>query len=232
MLFLQRRYLFPLFSPPFNHFNIDFQAVLVSRVYDIVGLIRLRSLIADGVVDISNIADSNEIGAIVSAADALVADDEERKQTVINGLLSGTGDIAGSSCRFRALKCFVWSLPIDTPVTRISDIFQQYRNPPRSPTPVQDGYVEEAEEEEEEEAPIVEDSIVDTDLTVSVADDSTATLSSSLRFIQESEIETPTFDGVWVEKADATGHEEVPNGHVPEAPAEPLAPVVDVSIIS
>ena len=65
----------------------------------------MRSLVADRVVDISNIADSNEIGAIVSAADALVSEDEERKQTVINGLLSGTGDIAGSTCRFRALKC-------------------------------------------------------------------------------------------------------------------------------
>jgi hypothetical protein len=64
-------------------------------------------LIADGVVNISNIADSNEIAAIVSAADALVDEDEERKQTVINGFLSGTGDFAGSSCRFRALKCFV-----------------------------------------------------------------------------------------------------------------------------
>lgn len=115
------------------------------------------------------------------------------------------------------------------PDARISDIFQQYRNPPRSLTPVQDGYVEEAEEEEEEGASVVEDSIVDTDLTVSVADDPTATLSSSLRFIQESEIETtPTFDGVWVEKADAAGHEEVANGHLSEAPAETLAPVVDV----
>ena len=88
--------------------------------------------------------------------------------------------------------------------------------------------MEEAEEEEEEEAPIVEDSVVDTDLTISVADDPTATLSSSLRFIQESEIETPAFDGVWVEKADAAGHEEVANGHISEAPAETLAPVVDV----
>jgi hypothetical protein len=77
---------------------------LVSRINDIVGLIRLRSLIVDGVVNISNIADSNEIAAIISAADALVAEDEERKQAVINGLLSGTGDIAGSSCRFRILK--------------------------------------------------------------------------------------------------------------------------------
>jgi hypothetical protein len=87
------------------------------------------------------------------------------------------------------------------------------------------------EEEEEEEAPVVEDSTVDTDLTVSVAGDA-ATLSNSLRFIQESEIETPTFDGVWVEKADATGHEEVANGLVSDAPAESLTPVVDVSIIS
>lgn len=60
-------------------------------------------------------------------------------------------------------------------------------------------------------------------------DDPTATLSSSLRFIQESELEAPAFDdGVWVEKADAAGHEEVANGDVSEAPAETLAPVVDV----
>ena len=73
---------------------------------------------------------------------------------------------------------------------------------------------------------------METDLTVSIADDPTATLSSSLRFIQESEIETPAFDGVWVEKADAAGHEEVTNGHVSEAPADILAPVVDVQIFS
>jgi hypothetical protein len=67
----------------------------------------LRSLVVDGVVDISNIADGDEISAILSATGALVGEDEERKQTVINGLLFGTGDIPGSSCRFRALKCFV-----------------------------------------------------------------------------------------------------------------------------
>jgi len=158
-------------------------------------------LIVDGVVDISHIADSNETAAIISAADALVAEDEERKQAVINGFLSGTGDIAGSS------------------YTRISDIFQQYRNPPLNPIPVQDDYVEEAEGEEEE-ALVAADSTVDTDPSVSVAGDPT-----SLRFIQASEIETPTFDGVWVEKADATGHEEVVNGHASEAPLTPSAPV-------
>ena len=116
------------------------------------------------------------------------------------------------------------------PDARILDIFQQYRNPPRSPTPVQDGFVEEAEQDEQEEAPVVEDFTVDTDPTVSVADDP-ATLSSNLRFIQESEIETPTtFDAVWVEKADAAGHEEVANGDVSEAPAKTLAPVVDVQL--
>lgn len=67
----------------------------------------MRSLVIDGVVNISNIADSNEIAAIISAADALIAEDEERRQAVINGLLSGIGDIAGSSCRFIILKYFV-----------------------------------------------------------------------------------------------------------------------------
>ena len=58
-------------------------------------------------MNLANIADSNEIAAIISAADALIAEDEERKQVVLNGLLFGTGDIAGSPCRFRALKYFV-----------------------------------------------------------------------------------------------------------------------------
>jgi hypothetical protein len=49
-------------------------------------------------------------------------------------------------------------------------------------------------------------------------------LSNSLRFIQESEIETPSFDGVWVEKVDATDHEEVVNGHASEAPVTSSAP--------
>lgn len=114
--------------------------------------------------------------------------------------------------------------------TRISDIFQQYRNPPRVPTPVQDDEVEELEEEEEEEVPVAE-STVDPDIAVFVADEPIAPLSSSFRFIQESEIETPSSDAVWVEKTDATGHEEAINGHATEAPVTPPGPVTDVSII-
>jgi hypothetical protein len=108
------------------------------------------------------------------------------------------------------------------------DIFQQYRNPPRPSTPVQDEYVEEVEEE----VPVVADSTADTDPTVCIASDSATALANSLRFMQASEIETPTFDGVWVEKADATGHEEVVNGHASEAPVTSSAPVANVSIIS
>ena len=109
---------------------------------------------------------------------------------------------------------------------------QQYRNPPRAPTPVQNDDVEEVEEEEAEaEAPAVPESTTDTDASASVAGEPPAILSNSLRFIQESEIETPAFDGVWVEKADATGHEEAVNGHDPEVPVTSSAPIVDVSII-
>jgi hypothetical protein len=63
-------------------------------------------LVVEGLVNISNIADSNETAAIISAADALIAEDEERKQAVLNGLLSGSGDIVGLSCRFIILKYF------------------------------------------------------------------------------------------------------------------------------
>lgn len=86
--------------------------------------------------------------------------------------------------------------------------------------------------EAEEEIPVVADSTVDTDPTVAIASDSATALANGLRFIQESEIETPTFDGVWVEKADATGHEEVVNGHASEAPVASSAPVAEVLIIS
>jgi len=121
---------------------------------------------------------------------------------------------------------------MDDPDTRIWDIFQQYRNPPRAPTPVQDDYVEEVEAEAEAEAPPVAESTADTDAAVSVADEPTATLSNSLRFIQESEIETQSLDAVWVEKTDAICHEEAVNGHASEAPVTSSVPVVDVSIIS
>lgn len=116
----------------------------------------------------------------------------------------------------------------------MSDIYQQYRNPPRALTPPQDDDVEEEEEEEEEEEklPIIVESTADTDITVSAEGESTITLTNSLRFIQESEIETPAFDGVWVEKADATGHQEEVNGDASEAPVTPSVPVAEVRINS
>lgn len=89
-------------------------------------------------------------------------------------------------------------------------------NPPRAPTP----------EAPAEEQPVVEETVVEVE--VPVAGIPSAIASSSFRFIQDSEIETPSFDeGVeWVEKSEAVGHEEpVVNGHATEEDAPASADV-------
>lgn len=80
-------------------------------------------------------------------------------------------------------------------------------NPPRAPTPQR----EEEEEVVEEEEPVLAASAVETEPEVPVVGiPVSSTMSSSLQFIQDSEIEAPVFEegAEWIEKADAVGHEE------------------------
>ncbi|KAF8198121.1 hypothetical protein BJ912DRAFT_953159 [Pholiota molesta] len=174
------------------------QAALVTKTNGILDLLRLRSLLASGVLDISNITDATEIAALFSIADALTGDDSESKQAVINDLFFGT-DVHGVS------------------PSRVLEIVDLAFNPPRAPTP----------EVPVEEQPVVEETVVEVE--VPVAGIPPVVPASGFRFIQDSEIETASFEeGVeWVEKSEAVGHEEpVVNGHaLEEAPVSAEAPI-------
>ncbi|PPQ97795.1 hypothetical protein CVT26_012840, partial [Gymnopilus dilepis] len=65
------------------------EASLLSKTNAILDLLRLRSLAASGAFDVSTLADSIELSAFFAAADALLADDESRKQAAVKSLLFG-----------------------------------------------------------------------------------------------------------------------------------------------
>ncbi|KAF8160611.1 hypothetical protein B0H34DRAFT_697356 [Crassisporium funariophilum] len=182
------------------------ETALVSKINDVLDVLRLRSSLAtDDSLDISNLADIAENSAIYSTADALLSDDEESKRAAVNGFLFGTGNVGGVT------------------YTRILEIVQLALNPPRAPTPVQE------EEVDEQQQPTPEESSVDSEAEAPVAGVPSGTASSSFRFIQESELETLSFEeGVeQIEKADAAGHQEdhIGNGHVSEQPSAAPAPL-------
>ena len=95
------------------------------------------------------------------------------------------------------------------------EITQLAFNPPRAPTPQQE------EEVVEEEEPVLAASVVETEPEPPVVGVPALPMSSSFRFIQDSELETPVFEegAEWIEKADAVGHEEghAVNGIITEA---------------
>lgn len=69
----------------------------MTKTNGILDLLRLRSLLVSGALDISNITDASEIAALFSIADALAGDDGESKQAAVNDLFFGT-DVHGVSC--------------------------------------------------------------------------------------------------------------------------------------
>ncbi|CAA7260598.1 unnamed protein product [Cyclocybe aegerita] len=168
------------------------EAALISKTSDILHIFRLRSLLSTGALAIAE----PEFTAIHAVTEALVAEDGEHKQAVLNGLLRGSGELNGVS------------------YSRLLAITQEALNPPRAPTPPQE-YVEEQ---------TLTEPTTEAEPDIAVTGLPTGTMSSSFRFIQESEIETTSFEegAEWVEKADA-GHEEQAalNGQTPEgiAPA-------------
>jgi len=166
-------------------------------------LLRLRSSLASGLLDISSVADAAEAAALCSAADAVISEDDERKQAAVTGLLFG-GDFDGVACEPHILN------PVNYVLTKIADsrileITQLAFIPPRAPTPPQ-----QEEEVVEEEQPVLATSVVETEPEVPVAGIPASTMSSSFRFIQDSEIEAPSFEesAEWIERSDAVGHEE------------------------
>ncbi|KAJ3480922.1 hypothetical protein NLJ89_g12251 [Agrocybe chaxingu] len=172
------------------------EAALISKTSDILHIFRLRSLLSTGALAVAE----PEFTAIHAVTEALIAEDGEHKQAVLNGLLRGSGELND---------------------TRLLAVTQEALNPPRAPTPPQE-YVEEQ---------TLTESTTEAEPDIPVAGLPTGTMSSSFRFIQESEIETPSFEegAEWVEKADAAGHEEqaVPNGQAPEGTVPVPADVRD-----
>ncbi|KAH9484939.1 hypothetical protein JR316_0001843 [Psilocybe cubensis] len=172
------------------------ESALVSKAGAILDLLRFRATLHDGLSN-ATLSDSPEILALLAHADALVGNDEETKQATLKTLLFGE-DFA------------------DITSSKIFEIVDLAFHPPRAPTPPQP----------EEEQPAVAQSTTEPEPDVAVAGIQPPTMSSSFRFIQDSEIETPSFDEAeWVEKSDAAGHVEEPtvNGHVPEEAAPAAA---------
>jgi len=81
--------------------------VIVGKTHGILDLLRLRSSLISGLLDISSIADAAEAAALCSVADAIISEDDEQKQAAVTGLLFG-GDFSGVSCKPKVLNlCIV-----------------------------------------------------------------------------------------------------------------------------
>ena len=143
--------------------------------------------------------DDIEGSAIFTACDALLGEENDLKNTILSGFLSGEGDLNGVSCtsvKFKRSRDQL-TLALDT---RMLSIVQSFLNEPREPTPLP------AEPEPvEPEAEPVNEPVAGIPGSLNV--------SSSFHFMQASELETPTFENSaeWVEKP-----EEEPNGSVSE----------------
>ncbi|KAH7913449.1 hypothetical protein BJ138DRAFT_1146015 [Hygrophoropsis aurantiaca] len=165
-------------------------------------LLRLHGLLASGnSLPVVLEFDEAEGSAIFSAADVLLGEDGETKQSVISGLLSGQGEFNGVS------------------YARLLDVVQAFLNPPRDPTPLP------AEPDVVDEPEIVEDLPTEEETPVAGIP-GTLSVSSSFHFMQASELETPLeTDAEWVERAD----EQSPNG-LPDhaADVEVVEAVADV----
>ncbi|RDB16820.1 hypothetical protein Hypma_002371 [Hypsizygus marmoreus] len=189
------------------------KSAFTSRVLEILDVLRLHSLLAAGQIE-----SFPESSALFAAVDLLLGRDVDSKQTVLNGLLSGEGELEGVS----------YSQLIETTRAQL--------NPPRAPTPVEE------EEPEAAEAPAPVASEPDVAITPAPVLPTTG----SFHFMQESELEGPSFeDGAeWVERSDAADHIEEPqavspaldveqepvttNGHIEEAvPEIPQSAVID-----
>ncbi|RXW23512.1 hypothetical protein EST38_g2347 [Candolleomyces aberdarensis] len=170
------------------------QTDLITKTSSLLGLVGLRASFATGNFDGSAFfADDLERSAIFSITDALLGEDGERKQSAVNGFLLGTGDFDGVA------------------FSRISEIVESMRNPPRAPTPTQDSPIDASGSV----------SVVD---TRGYAPEATA-LSGSFHFIQASEIESVEPPAGWTEnpiepeEEDAAPSEEpVTNGHTDPTP--------------
>ncbi|KAG6918053.1 hypothetical protein DXG01_016709 [Tephrocybe rancida] len=160
-----------------------------SRFSQILELLRLRSLLTAGQIEAFT-----ESAVVFVAGDILLGEDEDSKQAILSGLLSGKGDLEGVS----------YSTLLEVTHAQLN---------PRVPTPVE----EVATVAEEEAAP----EAIEPEAPVAGIPDVPST--GSFHFMQESELETTSFEhGVeWVERSDAAAH--IAETEVPASVPEPLA---------
>lgn len=187
-------------------------------------MLRVHSLLTSGALDISSLADSSEISAIVSVSDLLIEEHGQR-QSIVEQIIRGVGEFEGIPClsyHFREIQGVSdLCCRIDT---RLLAITHQALNPPAAPSPVPEESVDEEppapasvngveDEEDEEEEPVTG--------IPNVAN----SMSGSFQFIQQSELEAPAFETAseWVDAAKPEPE--------PEAAAdntEPIPPISEV----
>jgi len=139
--------------------------------------------------------DESEGSAVFTACDALLGEENDTKNTILSGLLSGEGDLNGVPCKSLQLPGYDHSTL--APDTRLWSIVQSFRNPPREPTPLPaEPEPVETETEAEAEAEPVDEPVAGVPGSLNV--------SSSFLFVQASELEASAFENTaeWAEKSD------------------------------
>ncbi|KAF8893392.1 hypothetical protein BD779DRAFT_1620446 [Infundibulicybe gibba] len=173
------------------------EAAVAANASEFLSFLRLRALLASGDLDASTISmDNAEAAAVFVAGDVLLGEDNDRKQAAVHGFLFNTGDFEG------------------IPYSRLLEITHHGLNPPRTPTPVPEE-PETIEEQQDPPAPSTVES--EPDAPVAGVPGAIST-SGSFHFMQESELENPTFeDGAeWVERSDA----QAENAQLPSVAGE------------
>ncbi|KAF8348403.1 hypothetical protein F5887DRAFT_647004 [Amanita rubescens] len=184
------------------------ESTLVTRMMDVLDLLRLRSLHASGEL----VADQGEESTIHAIADALLGTDVEKKEAIIKDFLQGS-DFDG------------------IPYTRLSEIIAAgLVAPPRTPTPPPVEEIEEVQVEVEPE-PTAEVTVTGIPETVYPKTGFSFVQESEIDDTQ------PVDDGEWIDAGASTAEqvleEELANDHVerevtPEPPIqERVAPVVE-----
>ncbi|KAF6763222.1 hypothetical protein DFP72DRAFT_801082 [Ephemerocybe angulata] len=176
---------------------------LISKTSDLLAFLQLSPSL--GAIDGSAFfADDLERSAVSSLTNALLSDDDERKQVTLNGFLLGTGEFDGVS------------------FTRISEIVQSLLNPPRAPTPTQDSPID--DRQQSVSAPSISgDDVQPPNLTNPPG-------TGSFHFMQESELEVE----VEGEPAEPSAHfdESESAEWVEEKPVEEAAATAVVGVVA
>ncbi|KAF5348723.1 hypothetical protein D9758_006791 [Tetrapyrgos nigripes] len=182
-----------------------------STICELLSFLRLRSIIASGEADPSSFGiNQNEVEAVFSITDILAGTDDENKENLVNGFLSGEGVYES------------------VPYSRLVEIIHNISTPvaPEAPPAMEP----EVREQSQEEPPA---QVVQSEVVIGTVPMSSS--GGSFHFMQASELESPNFDHAeWVDSSEVAvvPVDQVPpvNGHVdpisvPESAAAEVAPI-------